>query len=213
MEFQDVVTRRRMVRHFATEPLDRAVLERIALTAQRAPSAGFSQGQRLLVVTDPEVRQRVADNCSERYYVEHGFGPWISEAPALFIPCVSEEVYRARYREPDKVADEAAYHALYGQLADADADADDDWPVPYWWMDIGCTVMLVLLAAVDEGLAAGFVSSDDIEVLRLELDIPADFVPVGVIPVGRKLPDLRSRSLKRGWLPAAEFLRWETWGA
>ena len=212
MEFQEVVARRRMVRHFATAPIDRAVLERIALTAQRTPSAGFSQGQRLLVVTDPEVRRRVAQNCSERYYVEHGFGPWISEAPALFIPCVSEEVYRARYREPDKVADEAAYRALYGMPADADRD-DDDWPVPYWWMDIGCTVMLVLLAAVDEGLAAGFVSSDDIDVLRQELCIPADFVPVGVIPVGRKLPDLRSGSLKRGWLPAAEFLRWETWGA
>ena len=84
---------------------------RAGLTAQRAPSAGFSQGQRLLVVTDPELRQRVAQNCSERYYVEHGFGPWISEAPALFIPCVSEAIYRARYQEPDKVADEAAYHA------------------------------------------------------------------------------------------------------
>ncbi|HVQ23391.1 MAG TPA: nitroreductase family protein, partial [Candidatus Saccharimonadia bacterium] len=138
MEFQDVVARRRMVRRFATDPLDHAVLQRIALTAQRAPSAGFSQGQRVLVVTDAELRWRVAQNCSERYYVEQGFGPWISEAPALFIPCVSEAVYRARYEEPDKVADEAAYHALYGQAA----DADDDWPVPYWWMDIGCTVML-----------------------------------------------------------------------
>lgn len=211
MDFREVVARRRMVRRFATEPLDRALLERIGLTAQRAPSAGFSQGQRLLIVTDPELRQRVAQNCSERYYVEHGFGPWISEAPALFIPCVSEAIYRARYQEPDKVADEAAYHALYGEPADADDD-DDDWPVPYWWMDIGCTVMLVLLAAVDEGLAAGFVSSSDIDVLRSELGIPPDFVPVGVIPIGRQLPDLRSRSLKRGWLPAAEFLRWETWG-
>ena len=210
MEFQEVVTRRRMVRHFATEPIDHAVIERIALTAQRAPSAGFSQGQRILVVTDPALRRVVAENCSERYYVEHGFGPWISEAPALFIPCVSEAIYRARYQEPDKVADEAAYRALYG--IDDDHD-DDEWPVPYWWMDIGCTVMLVLLAAVDEGLAAGFVSSDDIDVLRRELGIPTDFVPVGVIPVGRKLPDLRSQSLKRGWLQAAEFLRWETWGA
>ena len=30
------------------------------------------------------------------------------------------------------------------------------WPVPYWFMDIGCSVMLLLLAAVNEGLAAGF---------------------------------------------------------
>jgi nitroreductase len=211
MEFHEVVARRRMVRHFANEPIDRAVLERIGLTAQRAPSAGFSQGQRILIVTDPERRRVVAENCSEAYYVAHGFGPWISEAPALLIPCVSEAIYRARYQEPDKVADEAAYRALYGT---ADADHDDDvWPVPYWWMDIGCTVMLILLAVVDEGLAAGFVSSDDIDRLRHDLGIPEDFVPVGVIPVGRKLPDLRSPSLKRGWVAPSEFLRWEAWGA
>jgi hypothetical protein len=31
-----------------------------------------------------------------------------------------------------------------------DTDADD-WPVPYWWLDIGCTTMLVLLDAINEG--------------------------------------------------------------
>jgi nitroreductase len=210
MEFQKVVAGRRMVRHFASEPIERAVLERIATTAQRAPSAGFSQGQRLVVVTDPGVRRRVADNCSEAYYVAEGFHPWISEAPALFVPCVSEATYRARYREPDKVASEIAYHALYGEDAEAERD-DDDWPVPYWWMDIGCTVMLVLLAAVDEGLAAGFVSSGDVDGLRAELRIPADFTPVGVIPIGRELPAERPPSGRRRLLRPDDFARWEQW--
>ena len=52
MQFSEVVQRRRMVRHFASDPIDRAVLERIAATAQRAPSAGFSQGQRVVIVTE-----------------------------------------------------------------------------------------------------------------------------------------------------------------
>jgi nitroreductase len=209
MEFQDVVARRRMVRHFAPDLIEGAVLERMARTAQRAPSAGFSQGQRLVVVTDPEVRRRVAENCSEAYYVAEGFGPWISEAPALFIPCVSESIYRARYQEPDKVAAEVAYQALYGESSE-DVD-DDEWPVPYWWMDIGCTVMLVLLAAVDEGLAAGFVSSGDLDALRAELGIPPDFTPVGVIPVGRPLPDKRSPSVKRRSVPLEDFVHRERW--
>ena len=38
MEFADVVRRRRMVRHFAPDPIGREVLERIVATAQRAPS-------------------------------------------------------------------------------------------------------------------------------------------------------------------------------
>ena len=196
MEFREVVARRRMVRHFAAEPVAREVLERIALTAQHAPSAGFSQGQRIVVLTDPARRQRVADICGEAFYVAEGFDPWISQAPALFVPCVSEATYHARYREPDKLTE---------------AGEEIDWPVPYWFMDVGCTVMLILLAAVDEGLAAGFVGTDDLDALRAELGIPPDVTPVGVIPVGRRLPDKRSSSLRRGWVPPEDFLRWERW--
>jgi nitroreductase len=198
MEFSEVVRRRRMVRHFADEPVERSVLERIALTAQRAPSAGFSQGQRVLIVTDPELRRAVAAICGEEDGVGAGFDRWISECAGLFIPCVSEEVYHARYREADKVQDDGA---------------EIDWPVPYWWMDIGCTVMLILLAAVDAGLAAGFAGTDadGYVALRVLLGIPDDFSPIGIIPVGRPLPDKRSPSLKRGWRPQADFARWEHW--
>jgi nitroreductase len=77
-------------------------------------------------------------------------------------------------------------------------------------MDIGCTVMLILLAAVNEGLAAGF-AGGDFEGIRTELGIPEDYAPVGVIPVGRPLPDKRSPSLKRGWRGVEEFAHWEAW--
>src|SRR6187402_2944612 len=97
MQFAEVVARRRMVRHFAPEPVDRAVLERIAATAQRTPSAGFSQGQRLVIVTKPERMRRVAAIAHEAEYIEMGFDPWLSQCAALFIPCVSEKVYRDRY--------------------------------------------------------------------------------------------------------------------
>jgi nitroreductase len=196
MEFQQLIRRRRMVRHFADEPVDRSVFERIAVAAQRAPSAGFSQGQRLVVVTEPEVRRGIATLCGEEEMTDAGYDRWISEAPALFIPCVSEELYHARYRETDKVQPDGA---------------EIDWPVPYWWMDVGCTVMLVLLAAVDEGLAAGFAGADadGYVAMRQLLGIPDSFSPVGVIPVGRPLPDKRSPSLKRGWIPNPDFARWE----
>src|SRR5437899_13105123 len=108
MEFADVVRKRRTVRRFVDEPIDQAVLERIARLAQRTPSAGFSQGQRLVVVTEPEARRHVARACGEEFYVADGFGPWISECGAQFIPCVSEAIYHARYREPDKLLETGA---------------------------------------------------------------------------------------------------------
>ena len=196
MEFQEVIRRRRMVRNFSGVPIDRAVIERIAAIAQRAPSAGFSQGQRLVVVTDAARRERIGRICGDEFYDEAGFGRWVGAAPVQFVPCVSEKVYRDRYAEPDKLNDDGSVI---------------DWPVPYWWMDVGCTVENILLAAVDEGLAAGFAGADDLDDLRSELAIPAEFAPVGVIPVGHPLPDKRSPSLLRGWVPTGEFVRWESW--
>ena len=58
MEFHEVVMKRRAVRRFEEGGVDRDVIERIARLAQRTPSAGFSQGQRLVVVTDPDARRR-----------------------------------------------------------------------------------------------------------------------------------------------------------
>jgi FMN reductase [NAD(P)H] len=196
MEFVDVVMRRRAVRRFEEGGVPRETIERIARLAQRTPSAGFSQGQRLVVVTDPERRREVARVCREDGYVEMGFGPWISECGAQFVPCVSEEIYHRRYQEPDKI----------------DEDGQEiDWPIPYWWVDIGATMQNVMLAAVNEGLGCGFVGTDDVPALKAVLGLPEEFSPIGVMPVGIALPDVRSPSLKRGWVPFEEFARWERW--
>jgi FMN reductase [NAD(P)H] len=196
MEFRDVVMKRRAVRRFEDGGVDRAVIERIARLAQRTPSAGFSQGQRLVVVTQPEARREVGRLSREGDYIEMGFGPWISECAAQFIPCVSEAIYHRRYQEPDKIDDDG--HEI-------------DWPVPFWWVDIGATMQNIMLAAVNEGLGCGFVGPD-IAPLRAYLGIPDEFIPIGVMPVGRPLPDVRSPSLKRGWVPFERFAHWEHWG-
>ncbi len=197
MEFAELVMRRRTVRRFEDAPVDRAILEGIARLGQRTPSAGFAQGQRVVIVTEPEQRRRVAETCGEEGYEEAGFGRWISECAAQFIPCVSEEIYHRRYQEADKLDD--------------DDDEEIEWPTPYWWVDIGKTAMVLMLAAHDAGLAAGLAGVQDVPALKAVLELPDEFHPIGVIPVGRPLPDKRSPSLKRGWVPFEEFARWERW--
>ncbi|HJW20939.1 MAG TPA: nitroreductase family protein [Candidatus Limnocylindrales bacterium] len=199
MEFAEVVMKRRAVRRFEEGGVERAVIERIARLAQRTPSAGFSQGQRLVVVTERERRREVARIYGEDEYAPV-FGRWVSECAAQFIPCVSEAVYHRRYREPDKLREDGA---------------EIDWPIPYWWVDVGATMQTVMLAAVDAGLGCGFIGADadGIAALKSYLGIPDEFAPIGVMPVGRPLPDVRSPSLRRGWVPFEEFARWEAWRA
>ena len=138
MEFQKVVLRRRMVRHFSRRPVPAATVNRMLDLARHAPSAGFSQGTAFVVVTRPGTRRRLAKVQGEEGYRAAGFHPWISEAPVNVVACVSEKLYHDRYNEPDKLRD----------------GKEIDWPTPYWFFDVGAACMVVLLAAVDAGLAA-----------------------------------------------------------
>jgi len=163
MDFQDVIRRRRMVRNYTDAPVDPASLDRLIEAARRAPSAGFSQGQYLVVVAKAETRQAIADLAGEPQYVAAGFAPWISRAPVHLVICCREADYHRRYQEPDKLDPQGREIA---------------WPIPYWWVDAGASMMLLLLAAVDEGLAAGFLGVRSIPGLRDLLRIPEDVTPI-----------------------------------
>ncbi len=196
MEFTEVVDRRRMVRNYRDEPVGRDVVARILDTARRAPSAGFSQGQRFVVVTDEDTRGEIAELGNESHYVAEGFDPWMSRAPVHVVVCADERAYHARYREPDKTDDDGR---------------EMEWPVPYWHVDAGAALMLLLLAAVDEGLAAGLFGVHRLPGLRDLLSIPDGVHPIGVVTLGHPAPDRRSGSLDRGWRDLDEVVAWGRW--
>ena len=196
MELKDTVLKRRMVRNFAEKPVDPQIIERIVDLTRHAPSAGFTQGQSFIIVTRSDLKKAIAASCHEEEYVKGGFDPFISKAPVLLIPCTSETAYHRRYQEADKVDDDG------NEIV---------WPVPYWFVDIGCSVMIALLGAIDEGLVGAFVGSQDLDTLRAVLNIPAEVTPVGVIAVGYRAADVPSPSLKRGRKPDADYVHHEGW--
>lgn len=196
MEFSTVLARRRMVRNYADRPVDIAVLQRVAAAALRAPSAGNSQALGVVLVTDEGIRREIAALGSEGSYVAAGFDRWISKAPAHVVLSVSEQVYRRRYDEPDKLGEDGR---------------PIEWPVPYWWVDAGAALMAVLLAAVDEGLAAGFLGVHALPELAGLLGLPPDQVPIGIITVGYPEPDRRSSSLDRAPDPANITIHRDGW--
>jgi nitroreductase len=185
-----------MVRNFADKPVAPEIVDRILDLTRHAPSAGFTQGQSFVVVTHPETKKAIAATCEEAEYTSRGFDPFLSRAPVLLVPCTSEAAYHRRYREPDKV----------------NADGTEiAWPVPYWFMDIGCAVMIALLAAIDEGLVCAFAGSKDLDSLRAVLEIPEEVTPVGVIALGYRAPDVPSPSLQRGRKAEQEYIHRERW--
>lgn len=196
MEFEKVVTRRRMVRHFGPELVSPETVDRMLALAQHAPSAGFSQGCAYVVVTDAEVRRAIAVVQGETDYRSAGFHAWISEAPVNIVACVSERLYHERYNEPDKLKDDGT---------------EIDWPTPYWFFDIGAGCMIILLAAVDAGLAAAFSGVFDPPAMKKLLGMPPDFHPVGVISIGHPRKDKRSPSLKRGRRSWDQVVHRERW--
>jgi nitroreductase len=185
-----------MVRNYTSEPVPQDKLERIAAAALRAPSAGNSQAIGVVIVTDPMLRREIAALADEDEYVGAGFDPWISRAPAHLVISVSEQVYKDRYSEPDKLGPD-------GETI--------EWPVPYWWIDAGASLMAVLLAAVDEGLAAGFLGVHSVPDLSRLLRIPQDHHPIGVVTIGHAAPDRRSSSLDRPVKARETVIHHERW--
>src|SRR2546430_10599 len=102
MDFTEVVRKRRMTRNFTDEAVAPEVIERVVSLAQKAPSAGYTQGQSLIVVTDPVLKQQIGKLCQEHHY-EY---PFVSRAPFLVIPCTSEAAYHHRYQEADKLLED-----------------------------------------------------------------------------------------------------------
>lgn len=175
MEFVDAVRKRKMIRSFTDEPVDPETVRRIMESARRGPSAGFSQGIEFVIVTDDETRRKIAAP-SDETFATSGHHNFVAQAPVHVVVCVSPEAYRARYREPDKMK------------VVADMSDDELWAVPYWYVDGGAAMQLLLMAAVDEGIAAAFVGGDG-EMLRELLSIPADFTPIGVALLGHAAAD------------------------
>lgn len=181
MNLEQLLSARRMVRRYQTRPVEDDKLERILQAGLRGPSAGHAQGVSWIVVSQPQRRAAIAQLAGEPDWVERGYPPWLSQAPVHLVLCLEPECYHGRYAEPDK----------------ARACSSQQWPVPYWFVDGGASLMLVLLAAVEEGLGAGFLGIHNLPGLADFLEVPETVTPAGLVTLGYALPQPRTASQRR----------------
>ncbi len=77
MEFMDVISKRRSIRKFKSDPVPKEDIEYIVEAARLAPSWANSQCWKFIVVTDPEIKSELA---------KAGNG-WIAKAPVVIAAC------------------------------------------------------------------------------------------------------------------------------
>jgi FMN reductase [NAD(P)H] len=198
--FYDLLQKRRAVRSYTGERVPRETLERIARAGRRGPNAGYSQGLRLLVVDDPAVIDALTGSeADERQQA------WFRKAAAHVFVLTREQDYHDRYNQPDKLAVTGGVEVI--------------WPVPFWHVDAGAALMLIWLAALEEGLGAGVYGvpvEDDARVREL-LGLPDDLTIVVGLTLGYPADDpdwdQATSVFSQRRRAQDEVVRWDRWSS
>ena len=201
VELQDTFKQRRMIRSFRPDPVDSDVLDRIVASLLHAPSAGFSQGTELLVLTDAGA---VATFWELNEHPELPTPPeYVPLRPPVIIVVLSNaDAYTERYSAPDKIA--------FG------LDQAANWPVPYWDVDAGMATMLILLAVVEERLGAFFAGlHGDGRPTLDHFGVPGNFRAIGFVglghPAGEDVASAGASAFSRRRRPIAELVHSNRW--
>lgn len=201
MDLIEAVSRRRMVRRFRPDrDVPPETVERLVRLAQRAPSAGHTQGWDVLALTDVDDRERFWEVTRERDGEPSAWLRGVSAAPVLLVMLADPTAYLDRYAEPDKGWTDRS---------------PERWPIPYWDTDTAMAAMVILLGAVDAGLGALFfgVPGSRHDALKQAYAVPPDRRVVGVIALGHEAERVRSPSLRRGRRPVEAVLHHGRFGA
>lgn len=94
MEFSEVLKKRKMIRKFQRKPVPDELIMKLLATAQRAPSAGFTQVQEFVIIKDEKTKNALA---------KAAFGQeQVSEAPVVIVVCSNWGRAHERYGERAK---------------------------------------------------------------------------------------------------------------
>ena len=187
-----------MIRRYDNErPVPAHVIDRLLAAAVRAPSAGFSQGWGFLVLETAEDLSLFRDAVTPQTDAENWFAAQV-QAPLIIVPHSNKDVYLDTYARPEKGFTDRS---------------DAWWPAPYWDIDTGFAALLILLAAIDEGLGACFfgIPKERIDAYRRAFGVPDSFRPIGAISIG--YPDEPPRDFSAWRRPLSDVVHRGRWNA
>lgn len=191
----DLLRWRRDVRHFSTEPVDPAMLDRCLTAFQLAPSVGLSEPWRIVRVESPAMRDRARANFEEtnakalqgyagdRAKLYSGLKlAGMREAPVQLAVFSAEGTDKGAGLGAGTMPEMRAYSVVTA--------------IAFFW-----------LALRSEGLGLGWVSILDAPRLSHDLEVPPDWRLVAYLCIGHPLADDCTPELERvGWEKRADRL-------
>jgi coenzyme F420-0:L-glutamate ligase/coenzyme F420-1:gamma-L-glutamate ligase len=168
---------RRSVRQFSQEPVDPAAIEQSVSEALTAPAPHHTRPVRFVWIRDHATRVRLLDRMREQWRadltgdgrpadsIERRLdrGQILYDAPELIIPVMVPD---GAHEYPD-AARTAAEHTMFT-------------------VAVGAAVQALLVALAVRGVGSCWIGSTIFakDLVRTELDLPADWVPLGAIAIG-----------------------------
>jgi nitroreductase len=212
MELYDVMRTTAAIREFTGEPLPEEVLGRILDHARFAPSGGNRQGAHLVLVTDPAIREGLAElnkPAVRRYAAQSAAGetPWNPVRP----PGPSAEEIAATEVPSYFITPVLTAAVVLVVCVDLRAVAATDQDLDRVGLVSGASVYPlvwnVLLAARNEGYGGTITTMAVAQepAVRELLGIPEDYAVAAVVPLGR--PVKQPTKLRRQ--PVEEFVTWQ----
>jgi coenzyme F420-0:L-glutamate ligase / coenzyme F420-1:gamma-L-glutamate ligase len=196
MEFTQIITGRRSVRAFRSDPVSREQLEQVLEAARWAPSPHGRQPWRFVVVTRPEVKQALAEAMGE---------DWRRQ---LALDGQERELIELRHRKShERITGAPAIIVPCLYLEDLDVYPDGERQAAETTMAIqslGCAIQNMLLMAYAMGLDCGWMCAPLFcqGTVREALELPPTMHPHALIPVGYAAKDPQRRPRR----PLAELV-------
>ena len=164
------IAERRDMRHFKSDPIDAATLERLLNAAHCAPSVGLMQPWRFLRITDRSLREQIHRLVEEeRHRTAEALGARQDEFMRLKVQGVLEcgELLVAALCEGRE-------QHIFGRRTLPEMDL----------ASVSCAIQNLWLAARTEGLGMGWVSLFDPLALAQLLHMPEGSLPIAVLCLG-----------------------------
>lgn len=195
------IAERRDMRHFRSDPVDAATLERLLNAAHCAPSVGLMQPWRFIRVTDRVLREQIHRLVEEeRRRTADALGARHDEFMRLKVQGVLEcgELLVAALCEGRE-------QHIFGRRTLPEMDL----------ASVSCAIQNMWLAARAEGLGMGWVSLFDPLALAQLLGMPAGSLPIAVLCLGHVEAFYPSPMLElTGWAkarPLSELMFLDRW--